>query len=226
VLDKILNIRALAAIAFIAALPVEWQTCRNAFNSREYWPILLGGLAIAGAALLATLPLFHLALSLNSRPLHFPLRSRIVAIVGVVCFSVYILDNIREALENRPTLQTMIGQFSNLAQVLLLIAFYRHADDAPRVDLPGLVSFSAKAAAVVYGLVLAFVAIGQLFAPLGYPSAVDSQIRAGAHVQTFANFIGELLVAVFTAFAMFAVPFMVWETQFRTQAAKLPTQRL
>ena len=108
-----------------------------------------------------------------------------------------------------PVVPFLLSACANVAQLLLLIAFYRKTDDEPQPQATRFLSFAAKAAAVSFGLWTAINAARLIAVPYTYAQFQDWARRSGRPF-TVIHLLGGILPALLSGFALFVPPFMVW----------------
>lgn len=240
-------IRVLAAVALLGSLPGLWQASGSLFNIVGAQSNVGGALSVVVLLMTITLPLFYAALARSDRPIHFPRRLRKLSIAAIVSFAGFILigtgQYFKDILGYSPWIQKIFGPYlvtqnplpilpflvsgcANVAQLLLLIAFYRATDDEQSPPATRFMSFAAKAAAVSFGLWTAINMARLVAVPYTYAQFQDWAWRSGRPF-TVTHLLGGVLPALLGSFAFFVLPFMVWRAiAARTKLAEQEAQRL
>jgi hypothetical protein len=239
-------VRVLAAIALAGSLPGMWPAGRNLFAvvARLDGPIAFPLIVLL---MTLTLPMFLAALALSDRPLHFPARLRRWCFAAIYCFAAFIViataQHFKNILGYLPLVQKIFGPYlvspnplpvlpflldecSSAAQLLLLIAFYHNTDDAPQERTSRFLSLTAKTAAVVWGLWAAFNVLRLIAVPYTYVQLRDYAWHLGKTPPTVIQLVGEIMPALLSGVAFFALPFMVWRAMTATKLAEQEAQRL
>jgi hypothetical protein len=210
------GVRKISAIVLFASLPGVFQALRSAASTQfPQWATTL----LALVFVVALIPiLFLAALVLNARPLHFPQRFRKVALIGIICSGAYTVVSsfniaAQMAKANAWTeMEFVANEIANLAQILLLFAFFRLADDEPPEPVSPFLSFTAKSAAIILGLWAAFNVVRLFAIPYTYALLRDQALRVGVQPFSVLHILGGLMPALLSSIGLFVPPHMVWRS--------------
>jgi len=194
-------------------------------------------------AFTAILPVFYFAVYRNYGTLRFPRRLRLLALAAACTFSIYVAVTVARWIESlgpywsaMTTLDwrigaasvlaaarapgtinfvsSVLGTFSNLAYILMLIAVFRHASDPSELDLPisKPLIIVTKVAAITWGLVAAFNVVRIILIPYSYAGLRDYALQIGRRPPRVWDFAAELVPALVITACMFAGPYIVYKS--------------
>lgn len=224
------DIRKVALITFIAAvlgllIPVWRLTQQVAATRLPVWarvPIILFGYLFS-----AIMPLFYFALYRNEGTLRFSKHLRLLSLITALLFgAISMLDWKRVgsasivAIARDPRMidqiAILLGECSNLAYILLLLAFFRQADKEPftPTDVPvsRLLSFVTKAALTLWGIWVAFNLVRVVVAPFAYAVAVS---KTGRTPLPLSGMMLEVIQMLLTQACLFIAPYVVYNSWLR-----------
>jgi hypothetical protein len=187
----------------------------------------------------AIVPVFYFALYCNEGTLHVPKRLRLLSLgaaltvgvmgalalpewlrsVGPYWGAMKMLDwrigatSILAAAREPRTISffsTLVGEFSNLAYVVLLIALFRHGSDESYTDVPvsRLLSFVTKLAVITLGL---FIVVEVGLIPYAYFQLRREALQLGQAPPGLDN--SEATRALFSAVLLFIAPYVVYKSR-------------
>ena len=105
-----------------------------------------------------------------------------------------------------------MGQLSNLAYILLLIAIYRQAEDerCPKVPASKLLAIVTRIAVITYGPRVTFNLIRLALTPHVYSELQDYRVERWRTPPPFQAFVKEAIRSVLIGSCMFAAPYIIW----------------
>jgi hypothetical protein len=197
----------------------------------KFWIIATMVLALL---MTVVMPLFCFALFRNDGVLYFPRSIRPLAMTGVFSFVACVETTLPEVIRSlslywvqahasglsgvrsvSATAEALLGEFSNAVFILLLVAFYRQADDESLTDaeISRLLEITSKVALVAMGLWLGFNVIRLLLSPLGYSQLRDYAQRVGKPTPKFGRMVAEIIPALTSSLGFLMAPYIVYKSQ-------------
>ena len=172
-MSRISEVRTAAFIAGITALlslPLPlWNATRSilAVAAQHGVTVWIIPALVLGCLFTAILPVFFFALSRNTGALHVPKGSRLFGLAAAGVFVVLVAVQLPGSIRN---VSALLGEWANLAYVLLLVALVRYrADEAPEdVPVPLLLRSVSRVAAITWGIWGAFCLATLAGAPFAY----------------------------------------------------------
>lgn len=192
---------------------------------------------------LASLPVFCFALYRNEGTLRFPKRLRLLSLAAAFVFSIMVALGLPEWIASlRPywtamkTLDwrigatgiltaardprtishfsTMLGEFSNLAYILLLIALFRHTSDESYQGVPvsRLLSFVTKVAVIAWGLWLAFILLTLVVTPYSYFQLRNYALQIGRTPPQLGGMVARNIRSLLDQACLFVAPYTVYKS--------------
>lgn len=204
----------------------------------ELWLALVTALGY----LIATIfPAFYFALYRNEGTLHFPKRLRLLAlaaalvtgmmlVAGLPAWIRSIADFITASSLEWSTgaasvaflrspgsiyqLAALLGELTSLAQMLLLIAFFRWERSASVSDTPAskMLRLTTRIAFVSWGLVVAGAFVRLVALPFTVPQLQDVVIKAGRTPPPLSAFMGDAVRFLISQACLFAAPYVVYRS--------------
>jgi len=223
-------------------IPV-WHGTRTilATNPPGKWNIPL---MVFVSFLTAIMPVFYFALYRNEGPLGFPKHLRLLSLAAALTLSVIVaaelpawigslgpywtamraLDWTRGAISIVAAAQhpwtishvsTLLGEFSNLACILLLIAFSRQITDEslPEIPVSRLLGLVAKVTVIAWGLWLAFNLIRVVLTPYTYVQARNYALQIGRTPPQLADLMAEPIRMLLQQACLFTAPYVVYKSR-------------
>ena len=194
--------------------------------------------------LTAIMPVFYFALYRNEGPLGFPKQLRLLSLAAALTLSVIVaaelpawigslgpywtamraLDWTRGAISIVAAAQhpwtishvsTLLGEFSNLACILLLIAFSRQITDEslPEIPVSRLLGLVAKVTVIAWGLWLAFNLIRVVLTPYTYVQAWNYALQIGRTPPQLADLMAEPIRMLLQQACLFTAPYVVYKSR-------------
>jgi hypothetical protein len=220
-----------------------------AIDSMRRWSIPLIGL---GYCFDAILPVFCFALFRNEGLPDFPKSLRLVSLAAAIVFAIITAAELPRWIESigsywadisvfdwsagAATLSmaarepgtsnqvaALLGTFSNLAYIGLLIAFFRHAGKQSRGDLAvsRLLAIMTKVAVIAWGLVVAGSLVRLPFMPYGYVELREAATQLGRTPPRLATMMVDAVRLLVVQACYFTALFVVYRSRLRrTQAAE------
>jgi hypothetical protein len=223
------DIKKIALITFIATvlgllIPVWRLTQQVAATRLPVWARV--SFILFGYLFSAIMPLFYFALYRNEGTLRFPIHLRRLSLITALLFgAISMLDWKRVgsasivAIARDPRMidqiAILLGECSNLAYILLLLAFFRQADGSfTPTDVPvsRLLSFVTKAALTLWGIWVAFNLVRVVVAPFAYAVAVS---KAGRTPLPLSGMMLEVIQMLLTQACLFIAPYVVYNSWLR-----------
>ena len=232
------DLRKIAFLAFISSvlslLTPVWNTTQTimAFESThpqsKIWMIPT---ILLVCLITASMLMFYFALFRNDRTLHFPRRFGPLALVGVVSLGVYVVlglpgvvrslnvywtgTKLFDGRSGATSVSTIAGEVSNLATILLLIVFFRQANDEPHAEVPisRLLDVATKVAVIAYGLWSAFNLVRLIVSPLIYSQLRDYALQVGREPPEFRSILAEVLPALLSSLGFLIAPYIVYKSR-------------
>jgi hypothetical protein len=221
-----MDIRKLALVNFIAAvlcllIPI-WNGTQRLLPSGQTWVIPFMVLLSLFSAIM---PAFYFALYRNQGTLHFPRRSRLLALGAAVVFVMVVAaewvmhprgaTSVLDPPQSPWTISnagTLVNELSNLAYTLLLVALFRQAGDDSDPDTPVLkaLRLTAKVAVIAWGIWLGFILVRMGVTPFVYHALRERALRAGVTPPRLGNILGEIIRQFLSQACLFTAPFIVY----------------
>lgn len=192
----------------------------------------------------AILPAFYFSLFRNKGTLRFPKRLRLLALAGACTYTVIVLialpewgrswgpyvtamtmldwragaTNVLTFVRDPRTigqLSTVLGEFSNLASIMLLIAVFRWAGDPLDTDVPTskLLRLVTKVAVITWGLVVAFLLVRLASMPFIFFQLRESLVKIGRRPPLLGDMMAEAMRTLLSQACLLAVPYIVYRSQ-------------
>ena len=191
----------------------------------------------------ATLPAFYFALSRNEGSLRFPKRLRLLALLAAFTTGVIAIAGLPEwfrslgsylaapmfdwsvgastvltfARDPRTISQfaILLGEVSNIAYVLMLIAMFRQNSDGLETGAPTsrLLNRATRAAVFAWGLVVVAVLLGLLLTPYTFYTIRQDVLQMGRTPPGFVYFFVRQLRTVLQQSCLFVAPYVVYKSQ-------------
>lgn len=184
-MSRLKEVRTTALIAGITALltlplPV-WNATRSIMAvaaQRDVTAWFIPALILA-YLFTAILPVFFFALYRNAGALCVPKGARLFGLVAAVVFAVLMAPTLPDVIPNVPIL---LGELSNLAYLLLLLALVRRRDDEAPQDVPVSrhLRLVSKVASIAYGIWGGFCLATLAVAPFAHMQLENWARHAGA----------------------------------------------
>jgi len=235
------DVRKIAFITFVTSLLglliPGWNSTQEMIGLESTHPqskLWMTPMLVLGYLVTATMPMFYFALFRNEGTLHLPRRFRPLALVGILGLGLYMAVGLSEVIKILRPLWTetklfegrsgatsgagaVFAELSNLAAILLLIAFFRQAIDRPHAEIPvsRLLSIATKAAVIAFGLWSAFNVVRLVLSPLVYSQLRNYALQVGREPPQFGSILAEVIPAVLASTGLFIAPYIVYKSQAR-----------
>jgi hypothetical protein len=191
----------------------------------------------------ATLPAFYFALFRNVGTLRFPKRLRLLALTGALTSGVIVVagfpdwirplgdylaasrfdwsvgaSNILTFARDPRTiaqLSTLLGELSNIAYILMLIAVFRWAGDPGEADVPisRLLRVMTKVVVISWGVVVTFCLIRLIGMPFIFIQLRDVALKMGRKPPLLGNMMAEATRTLMSQACLLAVPYIIYRSQ-------------
>ncbi len=189
----------------------------------------------------AIIPVFYFALYHDEAILHFPKRLRLLALIAAFTFAVIVLTATIEWISSLTAyfaalwafdwsvgatsvlafvrdprtighLSTLLGELSNIAYILVLIAIFRWADEPLEGGVPvsRLLRVMTKVAVVAWGVALLAVVLGLLFTPYNFYTLRNYALQIGRQPPVFGDMLMRQIRTVLVQACLFAAPYIVY----------------
>lgn len=222
------------------------------FYSLGRWAIILGLLLMFLFA--AVLPVFYFALYRNRATVRFSIRLRNLALATILVAAVLTIEESFEWIRSWSTYSAMIklpdwttglsgllalirdprvignisnvlGLFSRIAYLLLLVAMIRHASDPvdARHGTSQFLTRVTKVAYVAWGLVLIAVCIGLVLTPISFIQLRSLALQYGRQPPELGELLLEKVRMLLDQATLFAVPYIIYKSQ-REKSANEPAE--
>jgi len=220
------------------------QTVFGAQSMHTPWKWLSIPVLALASLLSAMMPVFYFALYRNEGTLRFPKRYRMLALAAAIVVGIMTAAELPEwigssgaywrammALDWRSggitvftflrapwtirQVSTLLGEFSNLAFILLLIAFYRQAsaDSSAEAQYSRLLSVVARVVFIAWGIWLAFCVVRVVLTPLSYSQIRNYGLELGRRPPTFGHFVAEPLHMLLSQACLYTAPYIVYKSR-------------
>jgi hypothetical protein len=225
------DIRKVALITCVAAvlsllIPV-WHMTQQlvAIGSTRapWWSVLTLVLAYL---LTPILPLFFFALYRNETALRFSKRLRQLSLAAALVFGAIVAIGLVEWIGSLGATSALVGardprtisdasvllsEFSNLACILLLIAFFGQASERTQTEghVSRLLSFVTKLAVIVGALVVAFALVHLVLTPYSY-FQFRNALQIGRRPPPLAAMLAQAIRTLLTQVCLYTAPYVVY----------------
>jgi hypothetical protein len=237
--SRFMDVRKAALIACIAAvlgllIPV-WNSTHQVLaiesaRPQLWWAIPMIVLLDLFAAIL---PLFYFALYRNEGALQFPKDLRLLALAAGLALSTItavglpgwiasfrstsVMPSVREVWTIGDT-STLLGAFSNLAGILLLITFSRQGvNELHGPSLSRLLVTVTRVAVITWGFWVAFNVLRWFLTPYTYVQLRNYAQQIGRISPSFAYVVGDASRTLVTQACLLAAPYIVWRASSRPE---------
>jgi hypothetical protein len=190
----------------------------------------------------AILSAFYFALYRDTGILHFPKRLRLLALAAALASGVILVTGLPawigslanfitasslewstgaasvSALARDPAtmyqLTALVGEFASVAQILLLIAFFRLEGNPSTADTPtsSFLRWTTKVTVIVWALVMAAALVRLAAVPISFPQIRELAMKAGRTPPLFADLMGDAARFFVSEFSLFAAPYIVYRS--------------
>ena len=219
-------LRKAALIAFVAAvlsLPLPaWnaiaQTTEAIGPAHPGWIWLLIPVAILALTVTATMPAFCLALYRNEGALHLPKSLRLFGLASAIALAgVVALDSVDWIRSfgvhlTMSHVSSLLGEFSNLAFVMLLAAFFGHTDIKTYNGAPvsRFLTLTTKAAMIAWAVLLVGFLLGLVLTPYGYFQLLRDASPTGRTLPPLAPLMIQAVRRLVVLACLFTAPYIVY----------------
>ena len=192
----------------------------------------------------AIIPLFYFALYRNEAMLYFPKRLRLLALIAAVTFVVIVLTTLPAWIRSLAAyfgalaafdwrmgaasvlvfvrdprtigqLSKLLGEASNIACILMLIAIFRCANEPLEADIPvsKLLRDMTKVAVISWGLVVAFLVLRVIAMPYVFFQLRTYAFQIGRTPPQLWVMMAEAVRTLLIQACLFAGPYIVYRSQ-------------
>jgi hypothetical protein len=226
---KISNAAFIAFIASVLGMMLSlWSGTQRIIAMEATTPSLwIALLLIVGGVFDTIMPLFYFALYRNEIPLRIPrqfrplalgaaIASAIIAVQGLIGWKIFFRRTSVFEESGVPwsvgQASSAVGLFSILASIVLLIAFYRQADDEPEapVLMSKLLIVVTRVTVLAWGLVVAFNLVRLLTTPYLYAQMRDYALQLRRTPPSFVYLITTIARQVLAQACLFVAPYIIW----------------
>lgn len=223
-------------------------------TTRPLWIWWIIPAAVLTSLFTAIMPVFYFALYRNESPLRVPKRLRLLALTAVLTFGVIVVvdlsgwitslesywkamatvdwksgaTSILTIARDRRTfgqLSTVLGEVSNVAYILLLIAIFGQSSDQSDAGVPvaPFLRSTTKLTVIAWGIALVFVCLGLLLTLYSFLQIRSDSLRMGRIPPTFLELLKEPGGRVLVSACMFAAPYIIYRTLRQASASEPAT---
>ena len=191
----------------------------------------------------AIMPMFYFALYLNETVLHFPKRLRLLALMAASTFGVIVLTALPALVRSLAAyysamktfdwsvgatsvlafardprtighLSILLGELSNIACILMLIAIFRWTDEPlDNVPVSRLLRVMTKVAVISWGLVVAFLVLRVIAMPYVFFQLRTYAFQIGRTPPQLWVMMAEAVRTLLIQACLFAAPYIVYRSQ-------------
>lgn len=253
-LTDIRNAALIASVAAILGVLIPvWDGARSmlAIESIPHWIVL--PLIVLILCFTAIMPVFYFALYRNEGLPNFSTSLRILSLTGAIVLGAITAAGFPQWIESlesywadisvfdwsagaatvsmaahepgtRTQVTSLLGEFSNLAYIMLLIAFFKHASKETDRDITNsrMLVIMTKIAVIAGGLVVAGCVIRLPFMPLVYSQIRDLAIQVGRTPPRLATLMVDAVRTLLVQACLFTAPYVVYRSSLRGAVAVEP----
>lgn len=186
------------------------------------------------------IPVFYFALYHDEAILYFPKRFRLLALIAAFTFVVMVLTTLPAWIRSLTTylaafdwsigaasvlvfvrdprtigyLSTLLGELSNIAYVLVLIAIFRRADESQEtgVHVSRMLRVMTKMAVIAWGLVLLTALLGLLLTPYSFYTLRNDALQIGRRPPAFGDMLVRQIRTVIEQACLIAAPYIIYKS--------------
>lgn len=191
----------------------------------------------------AVIPIFYFALYRNEYPLYFSKPLRLLALIAAFTFAVILLTTLPAWIRSLAAylavfaafdwsigatsvlafvrdsrtigqLFTLLGELSNIAYILVLIAMFRRADEPLEADAPvsRLLRTMTKIAVISWGLWVAFLVVRVIAMPFAFVQTRTYALQIGRTPPLLWEMMAEAIRTLLIQACLFAAPYIVYRS--------------
>ena len=238
--------------AVLGRLIPEWSAAKSmyAIETMRQWSVPL---IVLGFCVDAILPAFYFALYRNEGLPDFPKRLRVLSLVAAIVFGAITVAGLPQWIESvesywadikvfdwsagaatvsmaarepgtRTQVTSLLAEFSNLAYIGLLVAFFRQERTASSGEIPisKLLAVTAKIAVIAWGLVVAGSLVRIPIMPFNYFEFRDLAIQVGRTPPRLGSMMAEAVRMLLVQACLFTAPYVVYRSRVRPALAVEP----
>jgi hypothetical protein len=166
-------------------------------------------------------PVFYFALYRNQGTLRFSKRLRVLALSTALVFGIYVAVELLRKLDWREDpgtvnhLATLLGEFSNVAEILILVALFRQENDDSQPDIPvsRLLRVVTKTTVITWGVWVAFNLVRFILTPYAYFLLRDLALQNGRMPLPFGRVSAETGPALLTQACLLTAPYIIYKRE-------------
>ena len=222
-------------------------------QKNDFWRLAGIPLLVLVTLFSAILPAFYFALYRNEAMLYFPKRLRLRALLAAVTFAVIVLAALPAYIRSLTAylvvlvafdwrigaasvlvfvrdprtigqLSTLLGEASNIACILLLIAIFRRENEPLEADVPvfKLLRVMTRAAVISWGLVVAVLVVRVFAMPFVFVQLRTYAFQIGITPPLLWDMMADAIRTLLIQTCLFAAPYIVYKS-LRERPISLPT---
>jgi hypothetical protein len=226
--------------AVLGVLMPAWSAARTmlAIETMRQWSVPLIVLIWCFTAIV---PAFCFALYRNEGPLDFPRNLRVLSLTAAIVLGVVTLAALPQWIESLGSywadistldwtagaatvsivvrkpgtftqIATLLGEFSNLTYIALLIAIFRQAGGQPRGEISRPLAVVSKVAVIAWGVWVAFNVVRLVFTPYTYFQLRDFALQVGRTPPRLEAMMVDVVRTILSQACLFTAPYVVYRS--------------